>query len=244
MLASNLSEARRQVQDGQFASAIPALAAAAKRTPTDHELCRELVLAAVGGGAHEQAVAFCENALKHHPRSDWVWRQLGNELTCIDRLDDAEAALRNAKKINPKAPLLWRYLATLAQKRKNAEMESEALEALDDLGQANAADLNRLGTIYRKQHDFGTALQRYRRSAETARSPKPYLGMGLVFRHPEISQDLDAADSFRIALTIEADYEFAAQQLKVTAAKLKPLANKVRTVERNLLRANEHYQFY
>ena len=89
-----------------------------------------------------------EQAVREHPRSDWLWRELGGELTKLDRLDEAENALDTAHRLNPKADWLWRHFAALHRKRKNLEAEIESLETLYSLGVATCYDLNQLGIAY------------------------------------------------------------------------------------------------
>ena len=148
-------------------------------------------------GQHEQAVEFAKQGIRQHPRSDWLWRELGRELTQIDCLDEADKALRNAHSLNPKDDWLWRYLAGLQRKRKNLEKEIEALETLYRLGAANGYDLNQLGIACHNDRDFRKALKYYRLSAAAEPDAAPWFNMGLVFDDSEVSQDVDATDAYR-----------------------------------------------
>ena len=150
-------------------------------------------------GQHEQAVEFAKQGICQHPHSDWLWRELGNELTELDRLDEAEKALTTARSLNPNADWLWRYLAGLQRKRKNLEKEIEALETLYRLGVATGYDLNQLGIAYDNHRNFAKAVEYYRLSAAAKPDAAPWFNMGLVFNDPEVSQDVDATDAYRRA---------------------------------------------
>jgi tetratricopeptide (TPR) repeat protein len=187
----------------------------------------------VGGrgasGQHAQAVGSAQQGIRQHPRSDWLWRELGSELTTIDRLDEAEKALNTARSLNPDADWVWRYFAGLHRKRKSLDNEIEALETLNELGVATAYDLNQLGIAHHNHKNFPKALEYYRLSAAAKSDSAPWFNMGLVFNESELSQDVDATDAYRRALALTPNHERAKEQLEVTKRKLVPLADQART---------------
>ena len=220
------------------------LKSAAEAFPKDETVRQELVLAAHSSGQYEQAVEFATQGVRQHPRSHWLWRQLGNELTTVDRLDEAEKALENARNINGNDEWLWRYYAALHRKRKNLESEIRALEKLFALGNANSTDLNHLGIAYHNHENFAKAVEFYRRSAAESPDTAPLFNMGLVFSHAEVSQDADAADAYRRALDLNPKYEKAKERLEVTKQKLLPLADRARSEAKAMVQAEDYFQFY
>ena len=235
---------QRLFKSRQYAEALPLLKLVAEALPEEEENWQEAVLAASWSGQHQSAVAIAKQAIRRHPRSDWLWRQLGSELTTLDRLDQAERALNNARSLNPDAEWLWRYHAALHKKRGHLEKEIEAWQNLYKLEAANAHDLNSLGIAYHDQKNFKKALEFYRRSAATEPSVAPLFNMGLVFNDPEMSQDADAADSYRRALALKPDYERARERLELTKRKLLPLAERARSAAVGLVQPDEFFRFY
>ncbi len=225
MSLSDIEQARSLLTAGCYAEAIPIFAAAVAECAADHSLWLDLVQAASLAGQHQSAADFCQEAIGHHPQSDWLWRQLGSELTAIDRLDEAESALSNAHSLNPNAVWLWRYFARLHNKCKNLEKEIKALEILGRLGEADANDINQLGIAYANLGNYAKA-------------------MGLAFNHPDVSQDADAADAYRRALALNPEYDRAQEQLEATKRKLVPLAERARGATRGLVHPDEYFQFY
>jgi predicted Zn-dependent protease len=133
MTAQELKETgQRLFKSRQYAEAVPLLKSAAELLPKDEIVWQELVLAASRSGQREQGIEFCKQAIKQHPRSGWLWRQLGGKLVSIDRLEEAEKALTNSKSLESNSPWLWRYLVQLRQKQKNFEGEILAWENLFD----------------------------------------------------------------------------------------------------------------
>ena len=238
---------QRLFKSRQYAEAIPLLKLAAEAFSKDETLWQELVLAAHHCAQYGEAIESAKQAVRQHPRSGWLWRQLGCELTSADRLDEAAKAFDNARSIlGHSDEWLWRYQATLCRKQKNLEGELKALENLHDLDMANATDLNQLGIAYHnsKPPHFAKALEFYRLAATADPDTAYFFNMGLVFSHSEVSQDADAADVYRRALALKPDYESGRKNLAATREKLAPLAAMARRTASGLIQKSEHFQFY
>ncbi|UCH70447.1 MAG: hypothetical protein JSV29_00205, partial [Candidatus Bathyarchaeota archaeon] len=68
--------------------------------------------------------------------------------------------------------------------------------------------------------------------------------MGLVFNNPEVSQDADAADAYRRALTLRPDYGPAKERLDDTRGKLVPLAEHALVATTGLIQSDDLFRFY
>jgi tetratricopeptide (TPR) repeat protein len=228
----------------RYAEALPLLMASARATPNDELLWQQAVLAASNTGSHGQAVELARQALVHHPRSDWMWRQLGSELLTCNKLVEAAEALDRARHINPESPFLWRFMALLCRKQKDITGEIRVLTNLIALDKADTHDLNALGIAYYNQKDFAAAIECYRFAAAAGRNPSALFNMGLVFSDREVSQDLDASDAYRRVLLIDPSNTRAAQCLEATKRKLIALATAVRPLAAGLLQRDELFRFY
>jgi len=229
---------------GQYSDAIPLLKSAAEAFLDDESLWSDLVLAAHYSGQYEQAAEFAKQAIHQHPRSDWLWRQLGHELIQNNHLDEAEKALNNARSLNPNVAWLWRYIAALHRKQKNLKKEIDALENICELDEATGTDLNQLGIAYHNDKHFAKAVEFYRLSAKIEPSVYPLHNMGLVFSDSEVSKDLDAADAYRLALSLQPDYEPARERLDTTKRKLIPLAERALAAATGLIQSDDMFHFY
>jgi tetratricopeptide (TPR) repeat protein len=232
-------------REKRYTEAIPLLKSAVEASPEDEILSQELVLAAHYAGWYEQAAEFAKQGVRHHASSGWLWRQLGSELTAADRLEEAEAALTKARRLlDNRDEWLWRYFATLHQKRKDFAKEIESLENLCALGKATSADLNQLGIAYRNHGDLAKAVECYRFSVAAEPDVAPLFNMGLAFAHPELSQDVDAADAYRRALFLNPNYDRATRELEAIKQKLTALAATARGEAHGLIATTERFQFY
>ncbi len=225
-----------------FAEAIPLLKLAAEAFPKDVSLWKDLALAASSVARHDEAVEYASQGTKHHPSDGWLWRQLGCDLIALGRLDEAEDALNKALIVDPGAPWVWRYFARLHRTRKSYAAEAEAFEKLNALGKAESNDLNMLGIAYHRHGNFAKAIYYYRRSA-TASPGTSYL-MGLVFQHPDVSQDVDATDAFRREFLLNPNHDKAKEHLEVLKQKLIPLAIRARKAAIGLIQPDECFRFY
>jgi tetratricopeptide (TPR) repeat protein len=237
--------ANRLYKESKFSEAIPFLKSAAEAIPQDEQLWQQLAYACAYTEQNQEAVDNLKQAIRHHPRSGWLWRLLGNQLTVTDSLAAAEKALAHAESIIGRDDeWLCRYAALLYTKQKNITKEIELLERLFSIGAANASDLKHLGTAYFRQKNFGKAIEYYRLSIRNKPTVDALHDLGLVYNENEISQDLDAADTYLQALDIDPEYLPAKTRLKNTTAKLIPLSEKAKATARALIRAEEAYQYY
>lgn len=239
------SDGQKFCKDHRFAEAIPLLKLAADAFPMDLSVWRDLVFAASSVRQHDDAIEYAGRATKHHPSDGWLWMKLVEELIAIGHLDEAEEALSEREEgVQSDDPWLFRSFALLYGKRKNYTKEAEALEEIASLGEATGVDLNKLGIAYRNQGNFAKAIEYYRRSVIALSIKEPLFNMGLVFQHPDVSQNVDATDAFRWALHLSPTYDKAQEQLDGLKQKLIPLAARARQASVQLLQPNERFRFY
>ena len=217
----------------------------------DESVWQSLVEAAQDSGQYAKAVEVAEQAVREYPRSVWLWQELGAGLTDLGRFDEAENALNTAYGLNPNDACLWRYLAALHRKRKDLEGEIESLETLNRLNAADDLDLFRLGIVYHKHRDLAKAIRCYRQSAAVkcvfllqGDFETRWFNLALAYSDPEVSQDADAADACRCALSATPDYAAARELLEKTKRKLAPLATQAKDGADGLVEPDEFFDFY
>ena len=210
----------------------------------DESTWRNLFVSARDSGDHETAGKIGKQAVREHPRSDWLWRELGGVLVKLGRLDDAEDALETAHHLNPNASWLWRHLAALHRKRNNLDDEIECFETLIRLKAAEYSDLISLGFAYHKHRDSAKAIHFFRRAAATRRGKTPWIILALLYSRSEIPQDADAADACRNALVIDPDDDKAKELLKRIKLNHVPLAAQALSAASGLLKSDDYFDFY
>jgi len=229
---------------GKYAEAIPLYREVVEIDASDLSAWEHLVCSLRNTQAYEAGVETSKTALKLHARSAWLWRELGQMLIKLDRLDEANRTLDQARRIEPETEWLWRYYADLYRKQKNYSEEATALEELIRLEMATSSDLNLIGIAYRKGNNYGRALSFYRMSARMEADSATYFNLGLLFNDSEVSQDADATDAYRRALQINPTYAKAQKQLSLTTSKLIPLAKQALEIAKYVIHLGERYQYY
>jgi|JI10StandDraft_1071094.scaffolds.fasta_scaffold17142_6 tetratricopeptide (TPR) repeat protein len=241
---SSNEQAAEFFDDGKYEEALPLYRVIVESDPTDLDAWQSLIICLRNTQSFEAGVETAKAALKAHPRSAWNWRELGQMLIKLDRLDEAHKTLDQAKRIEPGSEWLWRYYAQLYKKQKKYTEEANALEELVELDLATSQDVNRIGIAYYNGNNYGKALAFYRMSAEMEPGIASFFNMGLLYSDPEVSQDADATDAYRRALEIDPDYAKAQNKLASTKAKLKPLAEGALSQADEVIRREERFQYY
>ncbi|WP_116812895.1 tetratricopeptide repeat protein [Steroidobacter cummioxidans] len=128
-----------------------------------------------------------------------AWALYGNALYEVGRRDEAEEPLRNAFRLGTENGLALFNLAEWCEEQKDEEGEYGALARLEELGNLDHHSLVlRLGTAHWRHDRPHDALRCYRKCARKKEEASSLFNMGLVYNDPEISQDVDAIDAWRL----------------------------------------------
>lgn len=172
------------------------------------------------------------------------WAQYGRALSRSGKIEEAEKAYLQALRTDPTDISTLRLVATFYAEKKDTEGHLKIFLKLDELGETDSDELNRLGILFHNNKNFGKALYYYRRSAAAIPSTAAFFNQGLVYCDREVSQDADAVDSWRRALAIDPNYTKAKERLAAITPRLSKLANDAIAVHSTLLSPDEWFQHY
>ena len=137
---------------------------------------------------------------------------------------------------------------------KDLKEEIKSLENIYRSGVATSYDLHELGSAYHKYRDLAKALKCFRLSADAkplandwvslALLANTWVSLALVYSDSELSQDADAADACRRALSVAPDYAPARELLEKTKRKLVPLAARAQSAASGLVDSDKFFDFY
>jgi tetratricopeptide (TPR) repeat protein len=190
---------RTLVAGNRQATAVRLLRRAQARHPTDfwinyqlaHELFDEPTTRA-------EAIGFYRVALALRPQSAFVHQRLGQALSALEQLPEAEAAFRKATELAPDYPIAFNNLgAVLLVQGKRGDAEAVYNKAIElDPGYAMA--YYGLGVTLHQQKKLREAEAALRKAIELDRNfDRPYAALGDVLRAQENWRD--AADVYRKA---------------------------------------------
>ncbi|MFH1259732.1 MAG: tetratricopeptide repeat protein [Elusimicrobiota bacterium] len=252
MLRKKIEEARKLYTEEKYADAVSIFSEILKEAPDYIDGWKYL-----GSSLHilkryQPAIDAYEESIKLNfinlgIEDAYSWRELGNVLVSDRKYDEAKRRLEKAQWLDEDDPWLWRYYARLYRDQKQYSKEIMALLKVELLEVATPYDLCLIGIAFHNNNDFFKALNYYYKSliAYDYSDSAPLLNMALVYSHPDVSQDIDAADSYQRVLIINPALEEAKAPLKGIIEKLTPLAQRAKEEFASLLIGdNDHYRFY
>lgn len=229
-----------------------AILAARKATTLDPEYANgwwQLALAIAQKDGHPAALFQFKKTVELSPSFSYGWFQLGKALQISDSLDEAEVALMEAIEADPEMTDALRLLVKI-YKSRDADGDKtkliEVLEKLDSLSSLSEYDTHTLAIAYYNKSENIKAISYYKKFLRTQRDPYGYFNIGLAYSQRDISQEIDAVDSWRMSLRLKPDYDRPEKSISNLLPKLLSLKNKVLELQRQkpLLSPGEWYKNY
>lgn len=247
-----LDDARALLRKGHFSEALAIANAVVAAAPDYADAWGAVGSAAQSLKKYPESLAALREMIRLTPRFGEGWVHYGLVLAESGQKAEAKKAFYHAIKLNPNLVVAHRQLAQIYKEEEDHDMQILHLTAVDDLEEANGNDLNLLGIAHWSQKHYADAIEYYLRSAKISKNYAPYYNLALVYKHPEVSQDVDAVDSLKRALSYKADFQKAITmhteltQVDSTGriGRLFQLAQEVVKEGEILLRADEYFQFY
>ena len=241
---SQLSIAKSLREKGRHAEALEIAQTVAAFYPENADAWWVVGLAANALQKRPEALAALKTTIKLAPRWAPGWAQYGVVLAQNEQNEEAKKALYQSLHISHDYAYAHRQLAAMFGSEKNWDNQILHLSQLDLLGEANSHELNVLGIAYWHKKQYIKAIDPYLRSASLGTTANPYFNLSLIYSHPEVSQNLDAADALRRAIAMTSDYDSAIKQLAILTPKLSALAQDASKEGDTFLDRNEYFQFY
>ncbi len=123
------------------------------------------------------------------------------------------------------------------------EKETEILNYLYIEDGLTPYQLNRLGGLHYRNKNFFEAIKIWERNVSEPSSASLY-NLGLAFNHPEVSQDADAIDIWRLTLKRKPDYEKAQGQINELLPRLIELSENSHSICDTVLKVEQYYLNY
>ena len=160
----------------------------------------------------------------------------------------ALVAFNRVLSFNPADILALRGAAAVLRRTDDRDCDDQEvrhLELLDDLTELPRSDLSRLGYLKYRTAAYFDAIEYWRR-ALTKGPPQAYLcfNIGLAYNQKIVSQDADAVDMWRRALSIDSGYVRAHRELDRVVPRLLKLAATARRTGDTVLDLNQWYATY
>jgi ssDNA-binding Zn-finger/Zn-ribbon topoisomerase 1 len=136
-------------------------------------------------------------------------------------------------------------------KEKNTDDQAQRDKEIIVLSRLNMVEgwlttnqLNRLGILHYKSKNFFDAIKYWGQNILSEVSPANLFNLGLVYNHPEISQDADAIDIWRLTRKRFPDYVPVVKAIDNLLPRLVKLSEEAMKSGKTILDQKQWYQFY
>jgi hypothetical protein len=198
-------------------------------------------------GDNRNAVTALRKTVDLWPEADGAWWRLGAALTNVGEKEEAKVAFLTALDKNP-GNLQALEAISLIYSSENIESQDEdeasVLSRIEKLSILDANQLTRFGILHYRSRRYYQAIKYWREGVTLENYPACRFNLGLAYNQPEVSQDADAVDMWRLALHLLPGYQPAEKRLAEVLPKMLKLAAKVRRYGETLLPSDRWYEHY
>jgi len=202
-------------------------------------------------GRYEESKTALEEVIELSPYFANGWARYGAILQIIfDDKDDEDAknAFEKAIECDESHLAALTSLAAIMERNNSydadeVEKETKILNHLYIEDGLTPYQLNRLGGLHYRNKNFFEAIKIWEKNVNEPSSVSLY-NLGLAFNHPEVSQDADAIDIWRLTLKRKPDYEKAQEKIDELLPRLIELAENAHSICDTVLSKDQYYLNY
>ena len=202
-------------------------------------------------GRYEESKTALEEVIELSPYFANGWARYGAILQIVfdDKDDeDAKSAFEKAIECDESHLSALTSLAAIMERNNSddadeIEKETKILNHLYIEDGLTPYQLNRLGGLHYRNKNFFEAIKIWERNVNEPSSASLY-NLGLAFNHPEVSQDADAIDIWRLTLKRKPDYEKARGQVNELLPRLIELSENAHSICDTVLKEEQYYLNY
>ncbi len=198
-------------------------------------------------GDEKNALLALRKTVELAPRFSNGWSRLGSVLADAGETEEAKEAFETALRFRSENLEALEALSSIYSDEADSdqdEKEMSVLARIEEHSYLTSNQNNRLGNLHLSAKNFFEAIKYYEAAMEDATHPACFFNIGLVYNHPEVSQDADAVDWWRITKERWPDYEPPDKRLVNVVPRLTKLAALARAEGPTLLPKDQWYSFY
>ena len=160
------------------------------------------------------AAAAYRKTIELSPAFAYGWTCHGRVLWRLDEDTKAREALERALELDPDEDDALTILADLYDKKGEKENQFKVLDRLALMKKVPARFFTVLGNFYYDRKSFFDAIDYYEKAVGRSDGYAPLFNLGLVYSSPDISQEADAVDVWRLTAKRFPDFERSTTELK------------------------------
>lgn len=190
------------------------------------------------------AVTAYRKVVELNPEADNAWAHLGTALDALDEADEAEEAYREALEWDSDNIIALTGMAAIYNERNCKTETEEEISILKRLESSsvglNSIQNSRIGSLHYALNQYHEAIKYWRNSTEVS----DLHNIGLALNAPDISQDADAIDMWRLALQSRSDYKPSLDMISTVMPRMSELTKYLQALNPRLLQPSEFFDVY
>lgn len=244
-----LDKAIDQRTRGRFEEALVSAIAASKASPDNADIWWQVALCRLALSDNRNAIPALERTVELAPWFALGWARLGTAYMKEGDEDAAVEALETALEEDDEQQEALEALADVYSRRNNNnnipdEKELSILKRLEGVKGLSSFQLNRIGVLHYQQKNYFEAIKYWQQNAAFPDDPASLFNLGLVFNQPDVSQDADAIDMWRLCTVWFPDHQRSYERIRATLPRLLDLADNARRQGKTLLSQKQWYSCY
>lgn len=242
-----IEKARDQRSRKRYEESLVAALAAVEDEPDNSEAWWQVSLSRIAMGDRRNAIAALRKTVELAPEANNAWTRLGELLLEEGEQDDAKDALCEALSWNEEDLDALEGMSQIYASENDSDQddeESSVLERIERLSYLDSRQLNRFGNLHYRHGRYHEAIKYWRADVASSDSSASRFNIGLAYSRPEVSQDADAVDMWRMTLSRWPDYEPPRKSLQDHMPRMLELAVRARRAGETLLPTDQWFEHY
>ena len=242
-----IEKCKDQRKRKRYEEALVTAQAAVRADPDDAEAWWQASLCRLAIGDEKNAIHALRNTVVLEPEADRAWSQLGILLKKSGEIAEAkEAFIESLSRDRENIDALEGISSIYADEDDHDQDEEEVsiLDRIETLSFLLSVQTNRLGILHYRNKRHHEAIKYWLIDAAASDHPASLFNLGLVYNKPEVSQDADAIDMWRLALRRFPKYEPPLKQIPKLLPRMLQLARDARKQGATLLPKDQWYEHY
>jgi cytochrome c-type biogenesis protein CcmH/NrfG len=242
-----IEKAKDQRSRKRYEESLVSALAAVEEEPENGDAWWQVSLSRIALGDRRGAITALKKTVELEPAANNAWTRLGNLFLDEELQDEAKEALTEALGWDEEDIDALEGMSRIYAAQDNPDQDDQEISVLERIARLNYLDsrqLNRLGNLHYRHGHLHEAIKYWREDVASSDSSASRFNIGLAYSRPEVSQDADAVDMWRITLSKWPDYEPPEKSLEGHLPRMLELAAKARRASDTLLPMEQWYEHY
>lgn len=244
-----VEKSKEQRKRRRYEEALVSSIAAAESDHDNAEAWWQVALNRLSLGDARNALPALERTVELAPHFSPGWARYGTVLLEAGNVDSAKKSFETALEKDSEQEEALKALAGIyyrqnKNKDRADEKELSVLTRLESVVGLSSYQLNRIGILHYQNKSFFEAIKYWERDVPLSGDPASLFNLGLAYNDPEVSQDADAIDMWRLTAKRYPEFSRSNEYIAKVLPRLLALAKNATKQVSTLLIKDEWYSFY